>query len=182
MTLLKGGKIVTDWIGGGIKAFINNVLKTDPVEVKEKRPPGIRDILTRGARNFGLYNFFEGLGFTGGKDGQIDKFPNLLNVLNPLKFYPLLFKSFFGKREESEVSAGGGNAAVVSENQDNKNSANAEAVASETTYESGEGDALIIPVPIQQTQQVAIKNKRGRTIGYKTVVIDDTELAMYGGK
>ena len=131
---------------------------------------------------FGLYNFFEGLGFTGGKDGQIDKFPNLLNVLNPLKFYPLLFKSFFGKREESEVSAGGGNAAVVSENQDNKNSANAEAVASETTYESGEGDALIIPVPIQQTQQVAIKNKRGRTIGYKTVVIDDTELAMYGGK
>ena len=182
MTLFKGGKMVADWVGGGIKAFINNVLKTDPVEVKEKRPPGIRDILTRGAKNFGLYNFFEGLGFTGGKKGQIDKFPNLLNVLNPLKFYPLLFKSFFGKREDSEVSAGGGNAAVVSENQDNKNSANAEAVASETTYESGEGDALIIPVPIQQTQQVAIKNKRGRTIGYKTVVIDDTELAMYGGK
>ena len=180
MTLFKGGTAVVKWLGGGIKAFINNVLKTDPITIPEGG--GVRALITRGTKNLGLYGFLEGLGFAGGKDGQIDKFPNLLNVLNPLKFYPLLFKSFFGKREESEVSAGGGNAAVVSENQDNKNSANAEAVASETTYESGEGDALIIPVPIQQTQQVAIKNKRGRTIGYKTVVIDDTELAMYGGK
>ena len=49
------------------------------------------------------------------KDGQIDKFPNLLNILNPLKFYPLLFKSFFGKRDESEVSAGGGETAVVAD-------------------------------------------------------------------
>ena len=55
-------------------------------------------------------------------------------------------------------------------------------MAAETTYESGEGDAVIIPVPVQQTQQVAIKNKRGRTVGYRTVVIDDTEVAMYGGK
>ena len=182
MTLLKGGKIVTDWIGGGIKAFINNVLKTNPVNVKEGQPLGIREGLTKGLKFFKLYGLFDSLGFTGGKKGQVDKFPNLLNIINPLKFYPLLFKSFFGKRDESEVSAGGGNTAVVSENQDNKNNANAEAVASETTYESGEGNGIIIPVPIQQTQQVAIKNKRGRTIGYKTVVIDDTELAMYGGK
>ena len=63
-----------------------------------------------------------------------------------------------------------------------RNKKDAEAVAAETTYESGEGSAVIIPIPIQQTQQVAIKNKRGRTIGYKTVVIDDSELAMYGGK
>ena len=40
----------------------------------------------------------------------------------------------------------------------------------------------IIPVPVQLTQQVASKNKRGRTVGYRTVVIDDTEVAMYGGK
>ena len=72
--------------------------------------------------------------------------------------------------------------AKIDENQDNKNGANAEAVAAETTYESGEGNAVIIPVPVQQTQQVAIKNKRGRTVGDRTVVIDDTELAMYGGK
>ena len=179
-TIFKGGKMVADWVGGGIKAFINNVLKTDPINVKSGL--GVRSALTKGIKLFGLYDFFAGLGYAGGKDGQIDKFPNLLNILNPLKYFPLLFKSFFGKRDESEVSAGGGETAVVADNQDNKNGENAEAVAAETTYESGEGDAVIIPVPIQQTQQVAIKNKRGRTVGYRTVVIDDTELAMYGGK
>jgi hypothetical protein len=174
--------MVADWVGGGIKAFINNVLTTDPINVKSGL--GVRSALTKGIKAFGLYNFFEGLGFTGGKKGQVDKFPNLLNILNPLKFYPLLFKSFFGKRDEGEdVAATGGDTAVVSENQDNKNGANADAVAAETTYESGEGDAVIVPIPIQQsTQQVAIKNKRGRTIRYKTIVLDDTELALYGGK
>jgi len=180
MTLFKGGKAVVNWLGGGIKAFINNVLKTDPITIPEGG--GVRALITRGTKNLGLYGFLEGLGFAGGKDGQIDKFFNPLNLLNPFKFYPLLFKSFFGKRDESEVNAGGGETAVVADNQDNKNGANAEAVAAETTYESGEGDAVIIPVPVQQTQQVAIKNKRGRTVGYRTVVLDDTELAMYGGK
>ena len=179
-TLFKGGKMVADWVGGGIKAFINNVLKTDAIEVKEGKPRGIRMALTRGTKIFGLYDFFKNLGFAEGKDGQIDKFPNLLNILNPLKFYPLLFKSFFGKREESEVNAGTGQAAVIDENQNNKK--DADAVAAETTYESGEGEAVIIPVPVQQTQQVAIKNKRGRTVGYRTVILDDTELALYGGK
>ena len=49
------------------------------------------------------------------KDGQVDKFPNLLNILNPFKFYPLLFKSFFGKRDESEESVGSGTATVSDE-------------------------------------------------------------------
>jgi len=181
-TLFKGGKMVADWVGGGIKAFINNVLSTDPINVKSGL--GVRSALTKGIKAFGLYNFFEGLGFTGGKKGQVDKFPNLLNILNPLKFYPLLFKSFFGKRDESEVSAGTGQTAVVDENQGNKNGENAEAVAAETTYESGEGSAVIIPVPVQQTKTVSTGNKRRRGSGARTrtVVLDDTELAMYGGK
>ena len=182
-TLFKGGKMVADWVGGGIKAFINNVLKTDPINVKSGL--GVRSALTKGLKTFGLYDFFAGLGFAGGKDGQIDKFPNLLNILNPFKFYPLLFKSFFGKRDESEVSAGGGGGetAVVADEQDNKNGANAEAVAAETTYESGEGEAVIIPVPTQQTKTVTTgNNKRGSGMRTRTVVLDDTELAMYGGK
>ena len=182
-TLFKGGKMVADWVGGGIKAFINNVLTTDPINVKSGL--GVRSALTKGLKTFGLYDFFAGLGFAGGKDGQIDKFPNLLNILNPLKFYPLLFKSFFGKRDESEVSAGGGGeAAVVADEQDNKNGAAADAVAAETTYESGEGDAVIIPVPVQQTKTVSTGNQRRRGSGMRTrtVVLDDTELAMYGGK
>ena len=95
MTLFKGVKAVVNWLGGGIKAFINNVLKTDPIKVPEGG--GVRSLLTRGTKNLGLYGFLEGLGFAGGKDGQIDKFINPLNLLNPFKFYPLLFKSFFGK-------------------------------------------------------------------------------------
>ena len=183
MTIFKGGQAVANWLGGGIKAFINNVLKTDPIKVPEGG--GVRSLLTRGTKNLGLYGFLEGLGFAGGKDGQIDKFINPLNLLNPFKFYPLLFKSFFGKRDEGEdVSATGGETAVVSENQDNKNGANADAVAAETTYESGEGDAVIIPVPIAQTKTVSTgrRNKRGSGAKTRVVVVDDTELAMYGGK
>ena len=182
MTIFKGGKAVTDWVGGGIKAFVNNVLKTDAINVKEGF--GVRSTLTKGIKLFGLYNFFEGLGFTGGKDGQVDKFPNILNILNPFKFYPLLFKSFFGKRDESATVTNGGSTAVVDEEKTTVNGGNADAVAAETTYESGEGDAVIIPVPIQQTKTVSTGGGRGRGSGVrtKTVVMDDSELAMYAGK
>jgi len=183
-TLFKGGKMVADWVGGGIKAFVNNVLSTDPIDVKKGF--GIRAGLTKGIRTFGLYDFFAGLGFTGGDKGQVDKFPNLLNILNPFKFYPLLFKSFFGKRDESEtVSTGGSTAAVVADNQDNKNGANADAVASEATYESGEGDAAIIPIPTGGGSGGGVgnrTNRRGSGAKTKVVVIDDIELALYGGK
>ena len=59
MTLFKGGKAVVNWLGGGIKAFINNVLKTDPIKVPEGG--GVRSLLTRGTKNLGLYGFLEGL-------------------------------------------------------------------------------------------------------------------------
>ena len=183
MTLFKGGKMVADWIGGGIKAFINNVLTTDPINIKSGL--GVRSALTKGLKTFGLYDFFEGLGFAGGKDGQIDKFPNLLNILNPFKFYPLLFKSFFGKRDGDEaVTNGGSTTAVVDEEQTTVNGGNADAVATETTYESGEGDAVIIPVPIEKTKTVSTgrRNRRGSGVRTRVVVVDDTELAMYGGK
>ena len=183
MTLFKGGKAVANWLGGGIKAFINNVLTTDPINVKSGL--GVRSALTKGLKTFGLYNFFEGLGFAGGKDGQIDKFPNLLNILNPFKFYPLLFKSFFGKRDGDEaVTNGGSTTAVVDKEQTTVNGGNADAVAAETTYESGEGDAAIIPVPIKETKTVSTgrRNRRGSGAKTRVVVVDDTELAMYGGK
>ena len=209
MTIFKGGKAVADWIGGGIKAFVNNVLSTDPMDVKSGF--GIRAGLTKGIRAFGLYNLFEGLGFTGGKDGQVDKFPNLLNIINPLKFYPLLFKSFFGKRDETpDVNASGGGTAEISNDDDTitttisgtvgsqetfggkggstyetKAKKDAEAIAKETTYESGEGNAVIVPIPTGGGGSPMItrrKNKRGSGAKTRIVVVDDTELALYGGK
>ena len=159
-TLLKGGKFVFDFFKNGFGNFISTFMEE---------------------HSFKLNNFVSGTikRFTG---LEISRIPNLLQLYNPMVVAPLLIKSFFGKKEESGGKELKQEEAKISTKQDNKNGANADAVAAETTYESGEGDAVIIPVPVQQTQQVAIKNKRGRTVGYRTVVIDDTELAMYGGK
>ena len=274
MTIFKGGKAVVDWVGGGIKAFINNIIKTDPIKVKEGF--GVRSALTKGVKLFGLYNLFERFGFAGGKDGQIDKFPNLLNILNPFKYVKLLIKSFFGKRDEtSDVNASGGGTATdnteirtsvrregevvsgnmsqeesnlvkkkiyieeqidfeaeqgnwdkvteldkeideidikldalrrgesssktsglkpgikstiegrISRSGQNKAGKDADAVASETTYESGEGNAVIIPISTGGGGSPMITGgKRGRGSGakVKTVIVDDTELVLYGGK
>ena len=312
MTIFKGGKAVANWVGGGIKAFINNVIKTDPIKVKEGF--GVRSALTKGLKLFGLYNFFERFGFAGGKDGQIDKFPNLLNILNPFKYLKLLIKSFFGKRDEtSNVNTSSGSTAAVSDKKNlsgimggdkdyeknrkknldlkdeikdelkednlkeknikevtdleekkriiaklkfhkqrnalrkiygrnspevkaleakylksimdykfkeqqkkvtveagkvtgrddfkpvannkinarisksdqNKAGKDADAVASETTYESGEGNAVIIPLLSGgggSPMMAGGKRRRGGGAKVRTVVVDDTELALYGGK
>ena len=61
----------------------------------------------------------------------------------------------------------------------------AEAISKETTYESGEGDAVIIPLPSgsgQSPMMTGRKNKRGSGAKTRVVVLDDTELALYGGK
>ena len=111
------------------------------------------------------------------------KTTNWLALLDLTKTIPLLAESFLpnifgGDESKKEIKP----EAEVDKDQNNKNGKNASEVAKETTYESGEGNAVIIPVPIPETKQVAIKNKRGRTVGYKTVIIDDSELALYGGK
>ena len=108
---------------------------------------------------------------------------NWLALLDLTKTIPLLAKSFMpgifgGDESKKEIKP----EAKVGKDQDPKNMKDAEAVAAETTYESGEGDALLIPVVTTVTKEVPIKNSRGRTIGFKTVTVDDTELAMYGGK
>ena len=73
----------------------------------------------------------------------------------------------------------------ISRSEQNKAGKDAEAVASETTYESGEGNAVIIPLPPSGGESPMITGgKRGRGSGMRvrTVVVDDTELALYGGK
>ncbi len=137
MQILKGGKKVVDWIGGGIGRFIKNVLTTDAIEVQSGKPKGIRMALTRGTKIFGLYNFFKELGMAGGKNGQIDKFPNLLNILNPFKYVKLLVKSFFPPGEEKE----GGDLAQFGSSDSNTD---AEDVSEETSYEEGSGDTVVI--------------------------------------
>ena len=101
--IFNAGKAVAGWIGGGVTRFIKNVIITDPITIPEGG--GVRMALTKGAKMLGIYDWLSGLGFAGGKDGQIDKFPNILNVVNPFKFVPLLVKSFFPPDEQGVSSA-----------------------------------------------------------------------------
>jgi len=43
---------------------------------------------------------------------------------------------------------------------------------------------MIIPIPIQQSKTVSTgrKNRRGSGAKTRVVIVDDTELALYGGK
>ena len=116
---------------------------------------------------------------------------NWLALLNLTKTVPLLAKSFFpkifgGDESEKEINKEEvkKEKLKVSEEQDNKNGKNAEEVSSETTYESGEGDAMIIPIPVPQSgggQTIVGKTGKG-TGAIKKIFIDDTELSLYGGK
>ena len=162
MTIFKGGKAVFDFFKNGFGNFISSFME----EHSLKLPGWLSGTIKR---TIGL---------------DISKIPNLLQLYNPMVVAPLLIKSFFGKKEESGGKELKKEEAKIDSKQDNKNGANADAVAAETTYESGEGEAVIIPVPVQQTKTVSTGNQRRRGSGMRTrtVVLDDTELAMYGGK
>ena len=127
------GKNIAKWIGGGVMRFIENVVKTDPIPIKEGKPIGIRSVMTKAAKMLGLYDWLAGLGMAGGKDGQIDKFPNFLNLLFPWKSLPLLAKSFFPPSE-------GGSAEMGSQ----KTNTDAEDVSESASYEEGGEDTTVV--------------------------------------
>ena len=105
---------------------------------------------------------------------------------------PLLVKSFFGGEKEGDnIKKDSSDAKVddtkkdmvLDDNQGGGKNGDAVEVAKETTYEEGEGEVKFIPVPVVQSTPVAVKNGGGGSGGgTNTVLIDDTELALYGGK
>ena len=162
MTIFKGGKMVFDFMKNGFVNFINNF--------KEEHMIKLPKIL-------GVQVKLPGIG---------DTIPNLLQLYNPLAMAPLLVKSFFGGEKQGEtIKEDSSKDAVVADKQDNKNRKDADAVAAETTYESGEGNATIIPVPTGGGSGGGVgnrTNRRGSGMRTKVLVVDDTELALYGGK
>ena len=92
-------KAVGQWIGGAMSRFIENFLKETAIPIPSGG--GVRAGLTLAAKTLGLYDWLAGIGYAGGKDGQIDKFPNLLQLSNPFKYIPLLFKSFFPEKAQA---------------------------------------------------------------------------------
>ena len=129
--ILSGGKKVLNWLGGGMGRFIKNVITTDPITIPEGG--GRRTIATKLSKFLGMYDWLKGEGFAGGKDGQIDKFPNLLNILFPWKSTKLLIKSFFPPGEEG---------AKIGKSEP---SSDAEDVSSSASYEEGgEEDTMVV--------------------------------------
>ena len=91
--IIEGGKAVGEWIASGSKRYIKGFLE----EYYKPIPPlpGARSLATNTAKALGMYDFLKSVGYAGGKDGQIDKFPEFLQLLNPFATIPLLIKSFF---------------------------------------------------------------------------------------
>ena len=98
MGILKAGKAVVDWVGGGIKRFTTNFLKETAIDIPKG---GLRwSAMTGIAKVLGLYDWLKSIGYT--TDDQVSKFPNLLQLMNPFKYGPILIKSFFPPGESKE--------------------------------------------------------------------------------
>jgi len=168
VTIFKGGKFVFDFMKSGFVNFINNFKKEHMVKLPKV---------------LGVQVKLPGIG---------DTIPNLLQLYNPLAMVPLLVKSFFGGEKEGDnIKKDSSNAKVDDTKKDmvlddvqgggKKN--DAVEVAKETTYEEDAGAVKFIPVPVVQSTPVTVKNGGGGSGGgTNTVLIDDTELALYGGK
>ena len=164
-TIFKGGKAVFNFFKSGFVNFINNF--------KEKYMVKLPKVL-------GVQVKLPGIG---------DTIPNLLQLYNPLAMVPLLVKSFFGgEKEGSSIKEDGGGSSEtsdvkVSKEQNNVNGDNANAVASETTYESGEGNTVFIPLQTEGGDQFTpnVKSRTYNTKSYKRT-IDDVALSLYAGK
>ena len=160
-TLLSGGKFVFDFFKSGFSNFISTFMEEHSFTLPGWLAGTIK-------RTIGL---------------DVSKLPNLLQLYNPMVTVPLFIKSFFGKKEGSGETNLKQEEAKISDDQTKTNGQNAEQVASETTYESGEGNSAIIPIPLDKSgssssQTIMGKAKFGR---YKRT-IDEISLALYAGK
>ncbi len=137
--VLKGGKAAVDWVGGGIKRYLENFLKETAIDIPEGG--GRWTAMTTVAKVLGLTKWLDGLGYV--KDGMVTKFPNLLQLLNPFKMGPILMKSFFPPNAEGESTSadisGGAETAEIGD----KSLKNTEALEKQADYEKTGRDVVV---------------------------------------
>ena len=104
MGIFTAGKAVVDWIGTGFQNYIKNFLIDTAIDIP--KGGGRWTALTWLSKAFGMFDFLKGVGYV--TDGQVSKFPNLLQLYNPFKMAPLLIRSFFGGGERQSVPSGAG--------------------------------------------------------------------------
>ena len=96
--ILEGGKAAAEWLGGGFKRFTKGLLEKHPIDIP--KGGGRWSAMTWMAKTFGMFDFLNDIGYV--TDGQVSKFPNLLQLWNPFSMGPLLIKSFFPPGESKE--------------------------------------------------------------------------------
>lgn len=106
-TALDVGGLIVNFFKEGFGRFINQIFEKNAIEIPEGF--GKRAAATKVAEILRLKDFLKGRGYINDKN-QVYKFPNLLNLINPLAYLPMLASSFFpelfGEKQPSKVQAG----------------------------------------------------------------------------
>ena len=85
------GTAVKDFFVSGFNNFTKQLFEKNPVEIPDGL--GRRSAATKLAEMLGMKQFLKDRGYVDAKD-QVTNFPNLLNIVNPLAFVPMLASSF----------------------------------------------------------------------------------------
>jgi len=104
MAILSAGKAAAEWLAGGFQRSINGLFEKDPVEIQ--KGGGRRSVATKVAELLGIKGFLKDRGYLD-SEGNVAKFPNLLNLLNPFAMFDVLKNGFFPPGEpEREADLG----------------------------------------------------------------------------
>jgi hypothetical protein len=104
VAILSAGKAAAEWLAGGFQRSVNGLFEKDPVEIQ--KGGGRRSVATKVAELLGIKGFLKDRGYLD-SEGNVAKFPNLLNLLNPFAMFDVLKNGFFPPGEpEREADLG----------------------------------------------------------------------------
>jgi hypothetical protein len=101
-TALDAGGLILKFVGDGFKKFTNKFFETNPIEIEEGM--GRRTAATKIVEVLGMKDFLKDRDYL--ENDQVAKFPNIMNLLNPLVSVPMLANSFFGDMFSGTSSGG----------------------------------------------------------------------------
>ena len=84
---------IGDWMRGGFMKFIKTFLKETAMELPSGGLNIKRNAATAVANALGIFDWLKEIDYVEGD--KVAKFPNLLQLCNPFKLFPILKKSFF---------------------------------------------------------------------------------------
>ncbi len=160
--IVKGGKVVLDWVAGGFGRFFKNFMEEHKIPIPKGK--GVQTILGKI------------LPFLANKDGLVTSIPNILQLYNPFAMGPLLVKSFFppGEKKAETVST----TATIG---DNGSSSDADDVSESASYEDGADDTTVV-IDGGGDQQSSSSSKGGEdkvttlTISKQTILNSQYEM------